>query len=529
MEAPNTRPPKTAAARLVERVEAGFDRPFGSRANPLRHLGALGFYLFWIILGSGVYLYFAFDATATGAYRSIEALSQTPPGALARGLHRYASDAFVVVVALHLARELALGRFTGARWFPWVTGVVLIGLVYASGIGGYWLVWDSLAQFSLTATAEWLDRLPLFGLVLVRNFLDGGQMSDRFYSLLLFLHIGIPLALLAGMWLHIQRVVRADVTPARSLAIGTLATLAALSFVDPATSLAPADVSAAPPSLPLDWWLLFIHPLMYRTSPDALWVAVAAFAALTLGAPWLVRAPRTPVARVSPENCNGCGRCFVDCPFGAVIIGPRTDAKRAPGQARVIPELCVACGICAGACPSSTPFRSIAELVTGIDLPERPLTALRDELERALAGLRGGPRIVVFGCDHASGVHRLARADTGTVSLLCAGQLPPSFVEYALRGGADGVLVAGCERGGCRYRLGDAWTAERLAGRREPHLRASVPAERVRTAWTTSARQLARELDEFRAALGALPARPVARGLPPRRLRGATSEGMVTR
>jgi quinol-cytochrome oxidoreductase complex cytochrome b subunit/coenzyme F420-reducing hydrogenase delta subunit len=521
-------PPKTAAARLVERVEAAFDRPFGHRANPLRHLGALGFYLFWVVLGSGIYLYFAFDATATGAYRSIDELSQTPVGALARGLHRYASDAFVVVVALHLLRELALGRFTGARWFPWVTGVVLVGLVYASGIGGYWLVWDALAQFSLTATAEWLDRLPLFGLALVRNFLDGGQMSDRFYSLLLFLHIGIPLALLAGMWLHIQRVVRADVTPARSLAIGTLATLAALSFIEPAASLAPADVARAPTSLALDWWVLFVHPLMYRTSPDALWVAVAGFAAVTLALPWLVRAPRPAVARVSPENCNGCGRCFVDCPFGAVVIGPRTDAKRAPGQARVIPELCVACGICAGACPSSTPFRSIAELVTGIDMPQRPLAALRDELERALASLRpsGGPRVVVFGCDQAVDVRPLARADTGTVSLLCAGQLPPSFVEYALRGGADGVLVAGCERGGCRYRLGDIWTEERLAGRREPHLRASVPAERIRTAWTADASVLERELEAFRRSLAA---RPAARGLPPRRLRGGTTESAVTR
>jgi len=529
MEARPQRPPKTAAARLVERVDAVFDWPFGSRANPLRHLGALGFYFFWILLASGIYLYFAFDATATGAYRSIDELSQTPVGALARGLHRYASDAFVLVIALHVLREWLLGRFTGARWFPWVTGVALIGLVYASGIGGYWLVWDSLAQFSLTATAEWLDRLPLFGLTLVRNFLDAGQMSDRFYSLLLFLHIGIPLALLAGMWLHIQRVVRADVTPSRALALGTLATLAVLAFVDPALNQAPADVATAPSRLPLDWWLLFVHPVMYRTSPAALWVAVAGFAALTLALPWLVRAPRPPVARVSPENCNGCGRCFVDCPFGAVVIGPRTDAKRAPAQARVIPELCVACGICAGACPSLTPFRSIAELVTGIDMPQRPLAALRDELERALAGLSGGPRIVVFGCDHAVDVHRFARADTGTMSLLCAGQLPPSFVEYALRGGADGVLVAGCERDGCHFRLGDAWTAERLAGRSEPHLRASVPAERVRTAWTASAAGLERELQAFRASLGALQARPAARGLPPRRLRGGTTEGMVTR
>jgi coenzyme F420-reducing hydrogenase delta subunit/ferredoxin len=329
------------------------------------------------------------------------------------------------------------------------------------------------------------------------------------------------------MWLHIQRVVRADVMPTRTLAVGTLVTLAALSFALPALSQAPADVAAAPSSLPLDWWLLFLHPAMYRTSPATLWVAVAAFASLTLALPWLVRAPRPAVARVSPENCNGCGRCFVDCPFGAVVIGPRTDAKRAPGQARVIPELCVACGICAGACPSSTPFRSIAELVTGIDMPQRPLAALRDELERSLAGLSGGPRIVVFGCDHGVDVRRFARADTGTLSLLCAGQLPPSFVEYALRGGADGVLVAGCERDGCLFRLGDAWTAERLAGRREPHVRASVSPERVRAAWTASAAELGREIEAFRTALRALPARAAA--LPPRRLRSGTTEGMVTR
>jgi len=511
--------PGPVAARWLERVEAALDWPFGAGGNPLRHLGALGFFLFWVILGSGIYLYFAFDATATGAYDSIDGLSRRPLGALARGLHRYASDALVVVIALHLLKEVLQGRFTGARWFPWVTGVVLIAFVYASGIGGYWLVWDEVAQFSLTATAEWLDWLPLFGLALVRNFLESGQLTDRFYSLVVFLHIGIPLFLLAGMWLHIQRVVHADVNPARALAAGTLAMLAALAFAKPALSQAPADLTAMPLRLALDWWLLFVHPLMDRTSPAALWATAAGIAALLLALPWLACAPRPAVARVSLANCNGCGRCFADCPFGAVVIGPRSDGKRAPGEARVIPELCVACGICAGACPSSTPFRSLPELVTGIDMPQRPLATLRDELERALAGgSSGGPRIVVFGCDRAVDVRRLARADTGAVSLLCAGQLPPSFVEYALRSGADGVLVSGCAGDGCHFRLGDAWTEQRLAGQREPHLRASVPRERVRTVWTASGARLAHELDQFRAALAALQPAPATRGLPPRRL-----------
>ena len=190
-----------------------------------------------------------------------------------------------------------------------------------------------LAQFSLIATTEWLDRLPLFGGTLVRNFLDAGQMSDRFFSLLIFLHIGIPLALLAGMWLHIQRVVRADVTPSRALALGTLATLAVLAFVDPALSQAPADVATAPSRLPLDWWLLFVHPVMYRTSPAALWVAVAGFAALTLALPWLVRAPRPAVARVSPRELQRLRALLRRLPVrrGRDRAADRREARARPG------------------------------------------------------------------------------------------------------------------------------------------------------------------------------------------------------
>jgi coenzyme F420-reducing hydrogenase delta subunit/quinol-cytochrome oxidoreductase complex cytochrome b subunit len=515
---------KTVALRALERVEAAFDWPFGPNCNPLRHLGALGFFLFWVIVGSGIYLYVAFDATAEGAYRSTQALSQTAAGALARGLHRYASDAFVLVVSLHLLKEYVARRYTGPRWFAWVTGVALVWLIYASGLVGYWLVWDALAQLSLTATAELLDWLPLFGLRLVRNFLDSGQMTDRFYALLMFLHIGIPLVLLLGMWLHIQRVVAADVHPRRALALGMLATLAVLAVVKPVVSEPQADLSAVPLALKLDWWLLFFHPLTYATSPAVVWTLALGLTALLVGLPWLKRGRREPVAQVSLTNCNGCGRCFADCPFGAVVIEPRTDGRRAPGQVRVLPGLCVACGICAGACPSSTPFRSVAQLVTGIDMPQQPVAAMREELERTLAKLSGEPRIVVFGCERAVDVRAFARRDTVAMSLLCTGQLAPAFIVYALRRGADGVLITGCPGDGCHFRLGNTWTDQRLAGQREPHLRARVPRTRVRTVWTADARALARALDEFRVALRREPrgARPA--NLPPRRHDAAKKE-----
>jgi len=502
---------RRAMQRALQRVEGEFDFAFGPRANPWRHLGALSFFLFWIVAVTGVYVYAAFDTSVAGAYASVEEISRSawPVSGLARSLHRYASDAFIVVVLLHLGREWVNGHARSFRWFSWLSGVPLLWLVYASGIGGYWLVWDNQAQFSLIATAEWLDWLPLFGDPLVRNFIAGGSVSDRFFSLLIFLHIGIPLVLLLGMWVHIQRISQPRTNPPRALALGSFASIVVLALVKPATSGASADLSLVPGALDLDWFYLTLNALLYATSGGVLWAICGGTTLLLALLPWLPRAPRAPVARVDLANCNGCGRCFADCPYAAVTLEARTDGKPMPRQAVVHPDLCAACGICAGACPSSTPFCSAGELVSGIDMPQRPMRALRAELEGKIAALRGRVRLVVFGCqcDCAADAAALAAPDTAVVSLLCSAMLPPSFVEYALRSGADGVLITGCRDGDCQYRLGNRWTEERLAGAREPHLRALVPRERVRVAWAgpTDTEPLAAEHERFRRALDSLP------------------------
>jgi len=88
-----------------------------------------------------------------------------------RSLHRYASDALVIVVFLHILREFAMDRYRGARWFAWVSGMALLWLLYVSGISGYWVVWDKLAQYIAVGTTEWFDSLHIFGKPIARNFL----------------------------------------------------------------------------------------------------------------------------------------------------------------------------------------------------------------------------------------------------------------------------------------------------------------------------------------------------------------------
>jgi ferredoxin len=211
---------------------------------------------------------------------------------------------------------------------------------------------------------------------------------------------------------------------------------------------------------------------MYATSPAALWALTLGATALLVALPWLARRPRPAVAVVSAENCNGCGRCVADCPYEAVRLTGR--------RAEVLAERCAACGICAGACPSSTPFRSVAELVSGIDLPELTVHDLRRQLQAALAAR---PESVVFRCEYAKG------ACAGSeISLRCLAMLPPSFIEYALRHGARRVQALGCRDGECKWRLGLELSAERFAGAREPHLRANVRATRLNDAYTFALR-----------------------------------------
>jgi len=490
-----------------QRIEHGFDSVFGAALNPWRHLGALGFLLFWIIAVTGLYLYAVLDTSVDGVYLSINWLSreQWYLGGVLRSLHRYAADAFLLVTLLHVLREFLLGRYTGFRHFSWLTGVPLLWFVYISGVVGIWLRWDQLAQFSAAATAEWLDVLPVFATPLIRNYLSANAVSDRLFSLFVFVHIGVPLLLIFGLWFHIQRISHAEVFPPPALAVGSLLALLALSLALPVTNQAAADLSLVPGPLPLDWFYLFWQPLMYATSAGAVWALVIGATLLLFSLPVLPHGAASPVAEVHADNCNGCRRCFEDCPYAAIVMVPHPGAIPGRQLAQVNPDLCASCGICAGSCPSSTPFRSAAKLVTGIDMPQMPIDGLRRALERELVRLEGENGIVVFGCDQGAEVASLAGKDLASFSLICTGMLPPSFVEYALRGGAAGVLVTGCRAGGCAFRLGNRWTEERLAGMREPHLRAGAPGKALRVAWADRGEEaeLAGMLDDLRQALAA--------------------------
>lgn len=521
---------KRALRTAFAGLERLCDRAFPEAWNPLLQLGALGWFLFWIITVSGIYLYVFFDTGVTRAYESLEAIThgQWWAGGVMRSLHRYASDALVVVALVHLLREYSLDRLRGNRWFAWVTGLVLLLFIYVCGITGYWLVWDMLAQYVAVVSSEWLDALPLFGASLARNFLNEPALSSRFFTLMAYVHIAAPLLMLLFMWVHIQRHARARVNPSRGLGVLVLAALTVLSLAWPALSQAPADLDRVPATVGLDWFYLAAYPLVQRWGAAELWLAGGLLLLGLVLLPWLPPRKAPAAAVVNLENCNGCGRCFADCPFGAITLVRRSDGRAYDQQAAVDPAQCMACGLCVGACPTATPFRRASAFVAGIELPGRRLDALRSEIEEATRHLAGDARLLVFRCGHGARVG--PDGATAIITVPCVGMIPPSFVDYALtRKLANGVVFAGCAANGCYERLGDQWVEQRIAGQRDPWLRERVSRERVAVSWRGAGEGAARaaDLEAFRRQLTGSPApagaQPAGRGPAWRRAGGGWS------
>lgn len=492
--------------RGFDRAERGIDLLFGPDSNPMANLGPLGWLLFWVVTVTGIYLFIFFDTGVVDAYASVEWLTNDHwfHAGVARSLHRYASDLMVLVMLMHLVREFALDRYRGRRWFSWLTGVPVLWFVYLSGITGYWLVWDQLAHYVAVTTTEFLDALPIFGEPIARNFLTADQLSSRFFTLMVFLHIAIPLLLLLMMWIHIQRISQARTKPPRGLALITLTALTATSLMVPATSQGPADLETVPATVGLDWLLLGLYPVIEVTPPGVLWAGVLLFTLIMVGLPWLPPRHETAAAAVSLDHCNGCARCVADCPYSAITLVPRSDGQPFAQEVEVDPARCVACGVCMGACPSSTPFRRSESLTTGIDLPDRSLAGLREEVIAAAADLAGPGRVLTLSCSHGAG----DRPQPGRVVLPCVAMAPPALLDFIIsRGLAEGVCIAGCSERECWNRLGGWWMRQRIDRQRDPFLRERVPRERLLTVWggVSEGRRLEREIAGFARRLADLP------------------------
>jgi ferredoxin len=466
-----------AADRLFLRLEAAVDRLVGPGMNPLTQTGAVANVALVVALVTGVALLLWYTPSIHLAHASVEAMGAAPLTAgLVRSLHRHASDACMAFVLLHAARLLAARRLTGPRWVAWVTGLVLLALLWVVGWLGHWLVWDERARQVALGTTHLLDALPIFADPPGRSFLTDAGVNSLLFFVVFFAHMLLPLGLGAALWLHLTRLARPRFFPDLRLAGWVVLALVGAALVHPASLAPPARLQVVPGAMTIDAWYLGAVALTDRVGAGLLWALLLGAGAVAVSLPWALLRRRPPAAAVAAERCNGCTRCARDCPYEAITMVPHSARTDVPIMALVDPERCVACGICAGACDA-----------VGINLPSPRTDVERRRVDAWLEAAPAGVDLALV-CGEAADV--AVDPATGACAELpgyrvlrvpCAGWVHALTVERALRRGAGRVLVATCPQGSCTYREGPRWTRDRLEGRRDPALRADkVDPARVR-------------------------------------------------
>jgi len=356
----------TAVLRATLRVDVWFARLVPSDYNPLYYTGGLANLFLLILVLSGLFLFFYYEASLGGAYASVQYLTQgVPYGGLIRGIHRYAADGFIVAVLLHLFRNWFTDRYLFSRDNPWISGMFLLVFGGFVGFTGYQLVWDERAQVLTALFLGLLRALPVAGPWLARAFLGGQGVGDSTLVRVLFLHIGPASALYVLLWWHYLRLRHPKIWPPAAWVLFSLGLVVLLAGAIPATSGPPATPAGRPAAFPMDIFFLLPFWLLNYLPPPGVVALLVALVALGFAIPYLARreAPgemsvrHAGVAQVIDGNCTGCELCYYDCPYNAIVMVP----SPGPGLSRaaanrtllavVVESRCVECGICIGACP----------------------------------------------------------------------------------------------------------------------------------------------------------------------------------
>ena len=152
------------------------------------YLGFITFYLFLILVGTGVALMFYYRPYPAQAYQDMKDLQFVVfLGSFLRNVHRWAAHGMVVCVVLHLCRVFYTASYKQPRQFNWVIGVVLLLLTLGLSFTGYLLPWDQLAFWAITVGTNIGGYAPLLGAKIKEVLLGGHNVAEgaliRFYVL----------------------------------------------------------------------------------------------------------------------------------------------------------------------------------------------------------------------------------------------------------------------------------------------------------------------------------------------------------
>jgi quinone-modifying oxidoreductase subunit QmoB len=243
---------------------------------------------------------------------------------------------------------------------------------------------------------------------------------------------------------------------------------------------------------------------MAGAAEDAAGAVLKAIQALRHAAEGAAVHPRVgdfSIPRFGLESCTQCGRCSIECPFGAIEI-------RADRYPEVVDSRCRRCGVCMGACPARTigfddyNVEMVSTMISAVEPPHKD---------------PGRPRVLVLACENdaypaidMAGVNRHGYSPyVRIVPVRCLGSVSMAWVSDAILAGYDGVMLMGCKAGDdyqCHFIKGSGIAEERTVRMHETARAMAIEPERVvrEEISIADSGRVPRVLDDFVATIEAL-------------------------
>jgi len=178
------------------------------RATFTLGLGLISFFLFFILVVTGILLMFYYVPSTTQAYdRMLDLRGTVAFGIFLRNMHRWSAHGMVAAVFLHMCRVFLTGSYKPPREFNWVLGVLLLLVTLFLSFTGYLLPWDQLAFWPITVGTSIASYAPLVGkqvkFLLLGDATVGQEALLRFYVL----HVAVlPAVLSLLVAIHFWRI-----------------------------------------------------------------------------------------------------------------------------------------------------------------------------------------------------------------------------------------------------------------------------------------------------------------------------------
>ena len=173
---------------IDQSLRKSWSRRLPANVTWMHAFGGIAYFLFMILVVSGVLLTFYYRPSVDEAYPSIQFIvSEAPFGWLLRDMHVWAASLIVVALLAHMARILFAGAYKSPRETSWFVGIALFAVVLLFGVTGYLLPWDQWAYWATAEFTSGLERIPLIG-GMIAMFLRGDRIVSsatlsRFFAL----------------------------------------------------------------------------------------------------------------------------------------------------------------------------------------------------------------------------------------------------------------------------------------------------------------------------------------------------------